>query len=93
MIRIIFFFILSNSVCCFSQNTCLGNVSSNHSIKQNIGFSDSIHESSKSNKGTINPKKLVQYPLTISKKGGEEQVVHDEDYLLKEIARINYQSN
>jgi hypothetical protein len=27
--------------------------------------------------------------LTISKKAGEEQVIHDEEYLKKEISRIN----
>jgi hypothetical protein len=34
-------------------------------------------------------KEPVRYPLTISKKMGEEQVVHDEEYLKKEISRIN----
>jgi hypothetical protein len=30
-----------------------------------------------------------QYPITISKKNGEEQVVHDEAYWNKELERIN----
>ena len=31
---------------------------------------------------------VQQYPITISKKAGEEQLVHDENYFRKEISRV-----
>jgi hypothetical protein len=46
---------------------------------------------SETSKSSTNVKltKKVQYPITISKKAGEEQIVHDKEYLSKEITRIN----
>ena len=81
----IFLFVIIYNTSSFSQNKVRKNVISSPSIQhENNGASSNNSLNSNQEK-----KKSVKYPLTISKKAGEEQVVHDEQYLIKEIARVD----
>jgi hypothetical protein len=81
----IFLFIIIYNTSSFSQNKVHKNVISSQSIQhENNGANSNNSLNSNQEK-----KKSVKYPLTISKKAGEEQVVHDEEYLTKEIARVD----
>ena len=81
----IFLFVIIYNTSSFSQNKVRKNVISSPSIQhENNGTSSNNSLNSNQEK-----KKSVKYPLTISKKAGEEQVVHDEQYLTKEIARVD----
>jgi len=81
----IFLFIIIYNTSSFSQNKVHKNVISSQSIQHENNGANS-NNSLNSNQAK---KKSVKYPLTISKKAGEEQVVHDEEYLTKEIARVD----
>jgi hypothetical protein len=81
----IFLFLIIYNTSSFSQNKVHKNVISSPSI-QHENNGDFSNNSLNSNQ---EKKKAVKYPLTISKKAGEEQVVHDEEYLTKEIARVD----
>jgi hypothetical protein len=81
----IFLFVIIYNTSSFSQNKVRKNVISSTSI-QHENNGDFSNNSLNSNQ---EKKKAVKYPLTISKKAGEEQVVHDEEYLTKEIARVD----
>ena len=81
----IFLFVIIYNTSSFSQNKVHKNVISSPSIQHEnngTGSNNSLNLNQEK-------KKLVKYPLTISKKAGEEQVVHDEEYLTKEIARVD----
>ena len=81
----IFLFVIIYNTSSFSQNKVRKNVISSPSIQhENNGASSNNSLNSNQEK-----KKAVKYPLTISKKAGEEQVVHDEQYLTKELARVD----
>jgi len=81
----IFLFVIIYNTSSFSQNKVRKNVISSPSIQhENNGASSNNSLNSNQEK-----KKSVKYPLTISKKAGEEQVVHDEQYLTKELARVD----
>jgi hypothetical protein len=81
----IFLFVIIYNTSSFSQNKVHKNVISSPSIQhENNGTGSNNSLNSNQEK-----KKAVKYPLTISKKAGEEQVVHDEEYLTKEIARVD----
>ena len=81
----IFLFVIIYNTSSFSQNKAHKNVISSQTIQhENNGANSDNSLNSNQEK-----KKLVKYPLTISKKAGEEQVVHDEEYLTKEIARVD----
>jgi hypothetical protein len=81
----IFLFIIIYNTSSFSQYKVHKNVISSQSIQHENNGANS-NNSLNSNQAK---KKSVKYPLTISKKAGEEQVVHDEEYLTKEIARVD----
>jgi hypothetical protein len=81
----IFLFVIIYNTSSFSQNKVHKNVISSPSIQhENNGPISNNSLNSNQEK-----KKAVKYPLTISKKAGEEQVVHDEQYLTKELARVD----
>jgi hypothetical protein len=81
----IFLFVIIYNTSSFSQDKVHKNVISSPSIQhENNGTGSNNSLNSNQEK-----KKAVKYPLTISKKAGEEQVVHDEEYLTKEIARVD----
>jgi hypothetical protein len=81
----IFLFLIIYNTSSFSQNKAHKNVISSPSIQhENNGAISNNSLNSNQEK-----KKSVKYPLTISKKAGEDQVVHDEEYLTKEIARVD----
>ena len=68
----------------YSQSEIRKNVINSPEIQQNKNVSVT-NDSSNLNQEN---KKTVKYPMTISKRVGEEQVVHDKEYLTKEISRI-----
>jgi hypothetical protein len=68
----------------YSQSEARKNVITSPTIQQNKNLSISNDSSTLSQEKN----KRIKYPLTISKKVGEEQVIHDEEYLTKEIARV-----
>jgi hypothetical protein len=81
----IFLFVIIYNTSSFSQNKAHKNVI----LSQTIQHENNGANSDNSLNSNQEKKKLVKYPLTISKKAGEEQVVHDEEYLTKEIARVD----
>ena len=82
---IIFLFIIVYNNLSLSQNKVHKNTISSPSIQhENNGAISNNSLNSNQEK-----KKSVKYPLTISKKAGEEQVVHDEEYLTNEIAIVD----
>jgi hypothetical protein len=68
----------------YSQTDIHKNVINSPKIQQNKNVLVS-KDTSNLNHGN---KKISKYPITISKRVGEEKVVHDEEYLTKEIIRI-----
>lgn len=85
--RLTIVFLVLYSSYTFSQKNVRKNVIPTTELTKNQNqLSDST---ASKNSSTSVVKEPVRYPLTISKKMGEEQVVHDEEYLKKEISRIN----
>ncbi len=71
----------------YSQKNVRKNVIPTTELTKNQNQLSDSTASTNSSKSVV--KEPVRYPLTISKKAGEEQVIHDEEYLKKEISRIN----
>lgn len=75
----------------YSQENVRKNIISAPKVNISQPVSSDPNASAEAGKSSTNNQlsKPVQYPLTISKKAGEEQIIHDKEYLSKEITRIN----
>jgi hypothetical protein len=85
--RLTIVFLVLYSSYTYSQKNVRKNVIPTTELTKNQNQLSDSTASTNSSKSVV--KEPVRYPLTISKKMGEEQVVHDEEYLKKEISRIN----
>jgi hypothetical protein len=85
--RLTIVFLVLYSSYTYSQKNVRKNVIPTTELTKNQNQLSDSTASKNSSKSVV--KEPVRYPLTISKKMGEEQVVHDEEYLKKEISRIN----
>lgn len=85
--RLTIVFLVLYSSYTYSQKNVRKNVIPTTELTKNQNQLSDSTASKNSSKSVV--KEPVRYPLTISKKAGEEQVVHDEEYLKKEISRIN----
>lgn len=85
--RLTIVFLVLYSSYTYSQKNVRKNVIPTTELTKNQNQLSDSTASTNSSKSVV--KEPVRYPLTISKKAGEEQVIHDEEYLKKEISRIN----
>ena len=85
--RLTIVFLVLYSSYTHSQKNVRKNVIPTTELTKNQNQLSDSTASTNSSKSVV--KEPVRYPLTISKKAGEEQVIHDEEYLKKEISRIN----
>ena len=79
---------------CFVVSSCFLNAQEKQDINTHIKKVDNSTQpfKSKSNSGHVAKSELNQ-PVTISKKAGEAQQVHDDAYYQKEIAKIDSHLN